>query len=189
MTVSPITIPSWNTTPTFPTISHNVQTSSLLSTSSNRARSTTTWGRAMWVTRSTPGLGACVTMVSISHYFLLFSDHRTLVFQLVASMYSTCVLRSVHYSNAPPTSNLLTASELFSSHRYQVLVGSKLKARSGCSVTSCEANGWSCIECFFERCSFCVVIDSCSRFLLDILSSTCSFLVTFLKISLRQIVR
>ena len=125
----------------------------------------------MWVARSTPGSDACVTMVPISHYFLLSSlfsgpaDHRTLVFQLVASIYSTCVLRSVHYSNAPPTSNL------FSLHRHPVLVGSKLKARSRCSVTSCEANGWSCIECCFERCSVCVVFHSRSRFLLDILSS------------------
>ena len=66
----------------------------------------------MWIIRSI-GSGACVTMVPISRYFLFFfsgpADHRTLVFQLVASMYSACV-RSVHYSNAPPTSKLFGGS-------------------------------------------------------------------------------
>ena len=98
-------------------------------------------------------------MVPISRYFLFFSffffffwdspvDLRILVFQLVVSMYSVHVRRSVHSSNAPPTSKLLTASELFSLHKRRVpddliwVYYLKRKARSGCSVTSCEANGW-----------------------------------------------
>jgi hypothetical protein len=105
------------------------------------------WARAMWITSSIPGLGARVTMVPISRTsFFLFS----LIFQLVASMYSACVRRSAHYSNAPPTSKLLTAPVSYSRCidvgfrmvRYGFTITiAKLGAGAVSRPTSSEANG------------------------------------------------
>ena len=98
-----------------------------------------------------------VVMVLISRYlvpfflFLIFSRltpryHRILVFKVVVSLYSACVQRSVRYSNAPPTSKLLTAVMLSCSccidiRIRMVLYGFAILLEALRRVC-CDANGW-----------------------------------------------
>lgn len=95
------------------------------------------------------GSSVRVIIIPISRYFPFFSfsgtaDHRILILKLWFQCI-LCAQRLAHHSNAPSKS--LTARELFSWNEVGIrLVLSvyypKPKARSGCSVTCCEANGW-----------------------------------------------